>query len=146
MSDLDIGIPFNDAPPRNRAGQHRRRRRSEGRGRSAAALMVMLLVFGLLAGGAWYGYGKVRDFFTAPDYTGEGTGEVTVVVEQGDSAGNIANTLYSKGVVKSAKAFVNACEDDPRSRELQAGTYILRKQMKAAAALALMLDPASKDV
>jgi UPF0755 protein len=49
-------------------------------------------------------------------------------------------------VVKSAKAFTNAAEENTASQSLQPGTYTLRKQMKASAALALMLDPASKSV
>jgi UPF0755 protein len=149
MSDLDIGLPFHDvdAPPRSRVAKHRRRRqRGRDRRRSAAAFLVIVLVFALLGGGAWYGYGKVKSFFTAPDYTGGGAGEVSVQVEQGDTATDIANLLYEKGVVKSAKAFTNAAEDDPNSQTLQPGTYTLRKQMKASLALALMLDPSSRSV
>ncbi|MDQ1645582.1 MAG: hypothetical protein QOJ50_1766 [Cryptosporangiaceae bacterium] len=143
MSDLDLGIPFQDAPPRGGRPRHRRRR--EG-GRSVGAFIVMLLVFGLIAGGGWYGYKKVKGFLTPEDYPGPGTGSVTIQVEQGDSSGAIANTLFKADVVKSAKAFTEAANNDQRSLSLQPGTYVLRKQMKATAALALMLDPKSKDV
>jgi UPF0755 protein len=144
MSDLDIGIPFNETAPRSRAARHRRRRRD--RGRSGVAFVVMIVVFGLLAGGAWYGYGQVKSFFEVPDYTGAGAGQVTVQVEEGATAADIANALFKAGVVKSAKAFTEAAGDNPDSRSLQPGTYALRKQMSAASALTLMLDPASKNV
>jgi UPF0755 protein len=77
MSDLDIGIPFNDAPPRGRAPKHRRRRGRDG-SRSAGAFIVMIVVFSLLAGGAWYGYREVKDFLTPDDFPGPGTGSVTI--------------------------------------------------------------------
>jgi UPF0755 protein len=149
MNDLDIGIPFNDsdAPPRSRVAKHRRRRqRGRDRGRSFAAFTVMVVVFGMLGAGGWYGYGKVKEFFTAPDYTGAGTTEVTVEVQDGDLVSNIANTLFKAGVVKSAKAFTQAAEDNPDSLRIQPGTYTLRKEMKASSALELMLDPKSKNV
>jgi UPF0755 protein len=143
MSDLDIGIPFNEAPQRG-APRHRRRRR-EG-GRSIGAFIVMLTVFALLAGGAWYGYKEVKNYLTPDDYAGNGTTPVTVTVEDGDTVGAIANTLLKAGVVKSAKAFTAAAEADSRALQLQPGTYELRKQMKASVALTLMLDPKSKNV
>lgn len=52
--------------------------------------------------------------------------------------------MVDEDVVKSAKAFTNAAEDDPRSRSIQPGTYRLREQMSGQSALALMLDPKSR--
>jgi UPF0755 protein len=149
MNDLDIGLPFHDTEeiPRSRAARHRRKRqRGRERRRSSVAFIVMILVFGLLAGGAWYGYGKVKGFLKAPDYAGNGTGQAVILVEEGDTATDIANTLFKADVVKSAKAFTNAAEQDTKAQTLQPGTYTLHKQMSAAAALKLMLDPASKSV
>jgi UPF0755 protein len=149
MNDLDIGLPFHDTEeiPRSRAARHRRKRqRGRERRRSSVAFIVMILVFGLLAGGAWYGYGKVKGFLKAPDYAGNGTGQAVIQVEEGDTATDIANTLFKADVVKSAKAFTNAAEQDAKAQTLQPGSYTLRKQMSAAAALKLMLDPASKSV
>jgi UPF0755 protein len=48
--------------------------------------------------------------------------------------------------VKSTKAFVNAAEDNPKGKNIQSGTYTLRKQMSAKDAVALMLDPKSRVV
>ncbi len=148
MNDLD-SLPFHTTEeiPRSRVARHRRRRQgSKDRRRSIIAFLVMVLVFGGLGGAGWYGYGEVKDFFTAEDYAGQGTGEAVVQVDEGDTVTDIANTLFKADVVKSAKAFTNAAEDNPASTSLQPGTYSLRKQMKASAALTLMLDPASKSV
>jgi UPF0755 protein len=148
MNDLD-SLPFDDtdAPPRSRVAKHRRRRRRIGdRRRSIGAFVIVLIVFAVLGGGAWYSYGKVKGFLTAPDYPGNGSGETIIQVEEGDTVGDMANTLFRADVVKSAKAFTQAAEDDTRALSLQPGTYKLKKQMKASAALALMLDPASRDV
>src|SRR6185436_18316852 len=108
--------------------------------------LISLLVVGALVAGAVIGFGKGKDaleqMFAAPDYTGEGTGSVVVEITQGQSSQSIADTLEKKGVVKSARAFERAARDDPRSRQVQAGTYTLRKEMSAKAALELMLNPA----
>ena len=144
MSDLDLGIPFSEtAPPR--PGRHRRRQRKEhSPGRSFVALLVVLAVFGGLVFGAWWGYGKVREFFTAPDYAGPGNGAVVVTIQPGDTATDIGNTLYKNDVVKSAKAFVQAAEADSSSQNLQPGSYKLKTKMKATDALNLLLDPSIK--
>jgi UPF0755 protein len=103
-------------------------------------------VVGALVGGLVVGFGKGRDalekMFAAPDYEGTGTTAVTVEITQGQSAQAIADTLEKKGVVKSARAFERVARDDPRSRQIQAATYTLKKQMSAQAALDLLLDPA----
>jgi len=44
-------------------------------------------------------------------------------------------------VVKSAKAFVNVANEDPRARNIQVGYYQLYQQMPAKDALAMLLDP-----
>ncbi|MGH3344385.1 MAG: endolytic transglycosylase MltG [Carbonactinosporaceae bacterium] len=105
----------------------------------AAVLLVLGLVVvggaGLLFVKGWLG--------PAPDYRGAGSGRAVVKVETGDTASDIGAALYTADVVKSARAFVNAAEDDTRSRGLQPGYYRLHKRMKAALALEMMLEPAS---
>jgi UPF0755 protein len=46
--------------------------------------------------------------------------------------------------VKSVQAFTEASADEPRIRSVQPGFYDLRKQMSGKAAVALLLDPASR--
>ncbi|WP_347404437.1 endolytic transglycosylase MltG [Streptomyces sp. MST-110588] len=52
--------------------------------------------------------------------------------------------LKEKGVVKSADAFSQAAGESSKANSLQAGVYSLRKEMSAAAAVQLMLDPKSR--
>ncbi len=102
--------------------------------------VVMALIGGLVLGGR----ALVGSFFGAADYSGAGTGSVVVQVRPGDSATAIGQTLVDKDVVKSTKAFVNAAKADARSTRIQPGFYSLRLQMKAAKALALLLDPKAR--
>jgi UPF0755 protein len=138
-------------------GRHRHRRsaarRGKGggdaappkrRGRSVLALLLTVVLLGVLGAGGWYGYGMVKGFFVAPDYAGAGTGQVEVQVHNGQTATDIAQTLFEAGVVKSAKAFVDEAKADPHGDQIQPGTYQLRKQMRAKDALALLLGNDSK--
>jgi UPF0755 protein len=142
----DLELTFDEESER---GRHRHRRRRSGRGdsagrgrggRTAVALIMSLVVIAALVGGVWYGFNKLGDFFTAPDYNSGGTGEVTVTVLQNQTAADIGAELERLDVVKSQKAFVQAAKENPRSKEIQPGVYKLRKQMRAADALALLLD------
>jgi len=117
-----------------------RRRRRAG----PLALVAVAVVLGLLAVGAVTAVHRLSGSGSAPDFSGPGTGTVEVVVNAGDSATAIARSLATAGVVKSARAFVNAAGDDPRSRGIAPGTYKLRTRMAAADALGLILSPASR--
>jgi UPF0755 protein len=64
-----------------------------------------------------------------------------VTVDKGDTTTDIANELYDKKVIKSAKAFINVALADKRSQNIQPGTYKLFQEMPAATALAALLDP-----
>jgi len=147
MGELDLGWDDEERPTRHRrraaSAPGRSRRKGRG-GRTFLALFISLLVFGGLAYGAYVGVDRVKDMFTAADYNGGGTGEVTVEVLPDQYAADIAATLAEKDVVKSANAFIEAAKKDERSKKLQPGFYKLRKQMRAADALSLMLDPKSR--
>lgn len=99
----------------------------------AVVLVLALIVAGpikhLLGGGG--------------DYSGQGSGSVTVVVNPGDTASTIGKTLANAGVVKSSSAFVDAANQNSKSRNIGPGTYQLREHMKASFAVALMLNPSS---
>jgi UPF0755 protein len=77
------------------------------------------------------------------DYSGDGTGSVLVVVHEGDSASTIGATLTQAGVVRSVAIFTSAAALNPRSRDIQPGTYRLHEHMEASLAVALMLKPSS---
>lgn len=107
-----------------------------------AAIVVLLIV----AGAAVSGGRTLLSRFggPAPDYDGQGTGQVTVQVVKGASASGIGETLERAGVVKSAEAFRDAARDDERSLGIQPGYYRLRLRMEAKLALELLLDPKSR--
>jgi UPF0755 protein len=146
----ELNLTWEDEEQRPRHGRRRAtsaqaKKQKKGRGgRTLLAFFLILVVFGGLGLGVYIGIDKVKGMFSAPDYNGGGTGEVTVEILQGQLAADIGNTLQEKDVVKSAKAFVEAAKNDERSRKLQPGFYNLRKQMKATAALSLLLDPRSR--
>lgn len=147
MDELELAWEDEERPRHRRraSASARGRSRKKGRGgKTFLALFVSLLVVGGLAFGVYAGIDRIKGIFSAPDYDGGGTGQVTVEVIAGQLAADIGNTLQEKGVVKSAKAFVDAAKKDERSKRLQPGFYNLRKQMKASAALSLMLDPRSR--
>jgi UPF0755 protein len=131
-----------DREPTPRRGTSSRRRN----GRILAVLVVLLLVVGLVLGGLY----AVRTLFggsdDAADYSGEGTGQVLVQIEPGDTAGDVADTLVAEDVVASRKAFFDVAAADDRSTGLQPGTYQLRRQMSAESAFELLLDPGSRVV
>jgi UPF0755 protein len=69
-----------------------------------------------------------------------------VEVAQGDSVRAIGETLLEADVVASVEAFVDAAAAEPDATGIQPGQYDLQRQMPAAEALAVMVDPASRQV
>ena len=129
---------------RRRAVQQSReqqlRRRSH---RRRVVLLAALAAVVLVAGTAWYGLRELRAM-RVPDYPGAGAAEVVVRVEQGDPTSAIATRLVSEDVVASARAFTRAAETNPRIRSVQPGYYQMRNRMSGAAAVTMLLDPASR--
>ncbi|MFI6780531.1 endolytic transglycosylase MltG [Micromonospora sp. NPDC050276] len=149
IDDLDLGF---DEPERGEKGRHRRgfRKRNGksggGRGKTFLALLMALLLLGSIGGGAFYGFDRIQNYFVTPDYDGAGTGEITVEIKNGALLADMADALVAADVVKSQKAFVEAAEANSRSKNIQPGTYKLRKQMSAANAVTAMLDLKNKIV
>ncbi len=145
----DLDLVFDEAE-RGDKGRHRRgavrRGKSGGRGKTVFALLMALVLLGGIGGGAFYGFDRIQSYFVTPDYDGPGTGEVLVEIKAGDTLTDIGNTLYDAGVVKSTKAFVEAADANSRSKNIQVGRYKVRKQMQAADAVNLLLDPKSRVV
>lgn len=136
----DDGHPASGSDPRPR----------RNRGRAVRRLLVLLVTVGLVAGAAVLAVTVLRPvvsgFGESGDYPGPGSGEVTITVNDGDSGRAMAATLEKAGVVKTARAFVDAFSADPRSAVIQPGNYLLRKEMAAADALAVLLDPKNRQV
>ncbi|MBY8875311.1 endolytic transglycosylase MltG [Micromonospora sp. PLK6-60] len=149
IDDLDLGF---DEPDRGEKGRHRKgfKKRQQGggsgRGKTVFALLMALVLLGGIGGGAYVGFDRVRNYFVTPDFDGPGSGEAQVEVKRGDTATDIGVTLHDAGVVKSVKAFINAAEENSRSKNIQVGRYKVRKEMKAADALVMLLDPKNRVV
>ncbi|CCH17568.1 endolytic transglycosylase MltG [Micromonospora lupini] len=151
IDDLDLGF---DEPERGEKGRHRRsfvRKRdggssSGGRGKTFLALLMALLLLGGIGGGAFYGFDRIQNYFVTPDYDGAGSGEITVEIKNGALLADMADALVAADVVKSQKAFIEAAEANSRSKNIQPGTYKLRKQMSGASAVTAMLDLKNKIV
>lgn len=116
------------------------------KGRNGIACLVVVLVFGGGLGGVGYfGYKFYQNRYgPAPDYAGSGTGEtVTVQIPKGAGGWEIGQKLVDAGVVKSVGAFISAQGQVPDGKSIQADAYVLKKEMSAASAVRLMLDPKS---
>ena len=139
----ELDLAFEEQAERGRP-RHRRRRRGGRKGKSGVAFLMAFVLLAVLGGGVYFGYSKVKGFFTAADYDGIGTDPVQVTIAKNATLTEIGNTLVDADVVKSTKAFVNAADDNPRGKNIQSGTYKLRKQMSAANAVTMLLDPKSR--
>ena len=119
-------------------------RRRKGRGlKGCVAVLVALVV---LLGGFYValtqGVSWVADQFQGPDdYPGPGTGSVEFTVNEGDTTAQIGRNLKAEGVTKSVQAFIDAAAGEPDSSGIQVGAYELQKEMRAADALEVLIDP-----
>ncbi|WEB43678.1 endolytic transglycosylase MltG [Streptomyces yunnanensis] len=132
------------------SGRDRRGRKSKNkknkRRSGTACLVVTLALAGVVGGVGYFGYDFfMRHFGSSPDYEGEGSGEVQVDIPDGVPLSEMGTILARDGVIKSAGAFTEAARDNKKAQSLQPGTYSLRKQMSAASAIDLMLDPKSRN-
>ncbi|WP_326683492.1 endolytic transglycosylase MltG [Streptomyces microflavus] len=127
-----------------RGGKGKKKKSRNG----CACLVVSLVLVGGLGGVSYVGYTYWKKQFGAPaDFAGEGTEEqVEVEIPEGALGYDIANILRKQGVVKSSDAFVAAQNGNPKGRSIQAGVYLLKKEMSGASAVALMLDSKSQNL
>ncbi|MTE18186.1 endolytic transglycosylase MltG [Streptomyces sp. TRM43335] len=139
--DSDDGHTGHDG----RSGRSRRGR--SGKGRNGLACLTVLAV---LAGGVgvagYFAHDFYQDHFAAaPDFSGEGKGETQVEIPEGSSLAQMGAILEKAGVVKSRDAFIEASNANAKAKTIQAGVYMLRKEMSAEAAIEMMLDPSSQN-
>jgi UPF0755 protein len=132
--------PRGSRSQQRRSRKRRKRQRRKGAAASVFAVLVILLI---LAGAGYFGFTWIRDVVTVKDFSGPGSGEVVVQIEEGATASDVAVDLEKQGVVASARAFVNAIGAAGKGASLQPGQYKLRKGMSAAAAVEL-LDPKNR--
>lgn len=156
MSDIGLGFGSDDEeqgsdlpetaharPVMPRTGDRRAPKPARGRVRGCIPLLLVmiLIVVGVFFAGGW-AVDKVKSLLgDHPDYSGPGTSSVAFQVHPGDTSAAIGQNLQAAGVVKSVGAFTDAANANPRSRGIQVGYYELKLQMKAADALAILVDP-----
>jgi UPF0755 protein len=70
------------------------------------------------------------------------TTQVEFLVEQGDTAKSIATKLETAGLIGDSRAFVFIATEQNLTGSLQAGTFILRKNMTPAQLVSALLAPA----
>ena len=117
-----------------------RRRKSRG----AKGCLAVIVALAVLAGGFYFGLTKgvafLADQFQGPeDYPGPGSGKVEFTVNEGDVVAQIGRNLKAEGVTASVQAFIDACGDECSG--IQVGDYQLQKEMKAADAKEVLVDP-----
>jgi UPF0755 protein len=136
--DEEMGAPRKVTRSERRRSDQGRRRTRKRRGR----LFVLLTLLIVVAVGALV-VPRVIDYFGVADYSGSGSGTVAVTVHTGDSTQDIGDTLQKAGVVKSSRAFTDAC-GDTKCASIQPGVYNLKRHMSGVAARNLILDPAAR--
>jgi len=142
----ELDLAFDEQAERGKPRHRRGSRGGKGGGgaKSTVAFLMAFILLAVLGGGAFLGYNKIKDFFTAADYDGTGTGTVQVQIKENSSLTQMGNVLVEADVVKSTKAFIGAAEENPRGQNIQSGTFNLRKQMSGEEAVKLLLDPKSR--
>ncbi|GAA3866478.1 hypothetical protein GCM10022381_07620 [Leifsonia kafniensis] len=111
-------------------------------------LIVFVVIFALMAGGAFALQGPINALISKTqgpaDFEGAGTGTVNVMVHEGETGEDIANTLATQKVVASFDAFYSLLLKQSPSPIFQPGVYKLAQKMSAKSALSALMDPANK--
>jgi UPF0755 protein len=150
--------PVSAAPARTGRPNSRANRRAqladhppvEKKSRKGAwgCLVVILVVLALMGAAALALQGPISQFVasTQPpgDYEGSGSGEVLVMIHDGETGSDIANTLVDQDVVKSYDAFYKLLLAQATDPVFQPGAYLLASQMSAQAALEALQDPETR--
>ncbi|GAA2712382.1 MULTISPECIES: endolytic transglycosylase MltG [Streptomyces] len=144
--------PLPGDEPEPAAEERGRERRGKGKGRDkgrekknkrrsgTACLLVAVVLVGGVGGGGYLAYDYWQTHYgAAPDYDGEGSGQVQVEIPKGASLTQMGQVLEKAGVVKSVGAFTEAAA----KASIQPGTYSLHKEMSGKAAVAMMTNSAN---
>lgn len=134
---------------RSKGAETRSASRQVGKRILISLLVTVLLLGGLAAGGAylWSQYGAQISLmmgWTSNDYEGEGTGETIIVITEGEIGGDVAESLATAGVVKTSEAFYDLLLVQDPVVEFTPGSYKMKLEMSAQAALNALKDPANR--
>lgn len=113
---------------------------------------VLMLVVGMVAGIGYFASRAVmamglfdsKESASVEDYPGPGGESVTITVPPGATGNDIAQSLVDAGVTASLTRTLGALNENVDALKIQPGTYALRKEMRAADAVAMLLDPAAR--
>ncbi len=112
--------------------------------------LAVLVAAAILVVGGYVVWDRVGGFLSGigdvPDYPGPGTGKVTVAIPEGSSLDVIGGILVDNDVIKSSRAWDKAVRSEDRATSVQAGSYIMQKQMPAIEALRLLINPGSSKI
>ncbi|MFF4220129.1 endolytic transglycosylase MltG [Streptomyces nondiastaticus] len=129
-----------DDEPREERSRGRRggkKPKKNKRRSGTACLVVAVVLLGVVGGGGYLAYDYWETHFgAAPDYEGQGSGQVQVEIPKGASLTEMGKVLQEAGVVKSVGAFTDAAA----KKAIQPGTYTLHKEMSGAAAVEMMTN------
>lgn len=115
------------------------------KGKIVAIVLAIVLVVGGISG--YMLRGQIRsaiDSISGVDFEGSGTGQVVLVIDAGDTGEDVATKLVQLGVTKDFSFTYKRVI--ARNPNFIPGTFNLRKEMSADAALDLIADPKSKVV
>ncbi|QYF75399.1 endolytic transglycosylase MltG [Cryobacterium sp. PAMC25264] len=111
-------------------------------------LIVLVVLLALMGAAAFALQGPISQLIAATqgpeDYEGSGSGEVLVMIHDGETGSDIANTLVDQDVVKSYDAFYSLLLAQATDPVFQPGAYLLASQMSSQAALTALQDPATR--
>ena len=114
------------------------------RGMSWVAILLSLGVLAAIVFGVRLAIDLIPEFGGPADYVGEGTDPVVTTVNPGDTIAEIGRTLKADGVVASVDAWLAEAKKEPRTEQIGPGEYDMLTEMSAEAAVARMVDPATR--
>ena len=141
--DEDDYQPFLAEEDDSRHGERKRKQagRTQRKRSGVACLGMSLLLVASVAAGGYYGYGFYKSHFGPPaDFTGAGTGSVTVTIPSGADGWAMANVLKADDVVKSGQAFVDAYNKNTKATTIQPGSYTMKREMSGVNAVSFLID------
>ncbi|MGO3146548.1 MAG: endolytic transglycosylase MltG [Leucobacter sp.] len=115
-----------------------RRTRTRGRIVISVVLIVMLLALGGGAAYVWTQFGdrvSLAMGWSTNDYEGEGHGEALITITEGEIGADVADALAEADIVKTSEVFYELLLAQDPAVDFQVGTYQLKQQMSAQAAL-----------
>lgn len=119
------------APPKKKRSKRRRN----------LVMLATFLIFVLVVAGSGFFIKSLIKQFNPDDYPGPGGSAVEFTVQDGWGIALISRKLDELDVVADDKLFVNAMNDSPKTNKvIHPGTYELKTQMPAAAAVDVLVD------